>query len=215
MPSFLPGPLVRASMLIGIVICVLTLLLALAQLFLAGIGERRIEDRLTENGGSADVRLSATPAARLLLGDGDRIEVRGSDLALDLETEDPEVLKRLDGFDEVDVGLSEFRAGPFDVASFEMTRDGDGPYTVRSSSATTAADLVGYGADALGLGGGPLLRFFAGRAPLGDRRIPIEVDMEMESDDGRISVVSGSGTVAGYPTGPLAQFITAAIVMRL
>lgn len=202
-------------MLIGIALLILTALLVLAQLFLTGVGERRIEDRLTENGGAADVTLSATPAARLLLGDGDRIDVRGSDLDLDLETEDPEVLDRLDGFDEVKVDLSDFRAGPFDVLSFEMTRDGDGPYSVRSTSATTAADLVDYGADALGLAGGPLLRFFAGRAPLGSRPIPIEVDMKMESDDGRISIVSGSGTVAGYPTGPLAQFITAAIVVRL
>lgn len=205
----------RAPMLIGIVILALTVLLVLAQLFLAGVGERRIEDRLTEKGGSAEVKLSALPAARLLLGDGDRIEVRGSDLDLDLETEDPEVLDRLDGFDEVNVELSDFRAGPFDVMSFEMIREGDGPYAVRSTSATTAADLVDYGADALGLGGGPLLRFFAGRAPLGSRAIPIEVNMEMESDEGRISVVSGSGSVAGYPTGPLAQYITAAIVARL
>jgi hypothetical protein len=202
-------------MLIGIALLILTALLVGAQLFLTGVGERRIEDRLTENGGAADVTLSATPAARLLLGDGDRIDVRGSDLDLDLETEDPEVLDRLDGFDEVNVDLSDFRAGPFDVLSFELTRDGDGPYSVRSTSATTAADLVDYGADALGLAGGPLLRFFAGRAPLGSRPIPIKVDMEMESDDGRISIVSGSGTVAGYPTGPLAQFITAAIVVRL
>jgi hypothetical protein len=202
-------------MLIGIVILALTVLLVLGQLFVPGIGERKIEDRLTEGGGDADVKLSATPAARLLLGDGDRIEVHGSNLDLDLETEDPEVLDRLDGFDEVEVELSEFRAGPFNVASFEMIRDGDGPYSVRSTSSTTAAELVDYGAGALGLAGGPLLRFFAGRTPLGSRPIPISVDMEMESDDGRIKVVSGSGTVAGYPTGPLAQFITAAIVVRL
>ena len=202
-------------MLIGILILVLTVVLVGAELFLAGIGERRIEDRLTENGGTAEVKLSATPAALLLLGDGDRLEVSGSDLDLDLETEDPQVLNRLDGFNEVAVDLSDFRAGPFDVMSFEMTRDGDEPYTVRSSSATTAADLLGYGAGALGIAGGPLLEFFAGRAPLGSRPIPVMVDMEMESEDGRISIVSGSGTVAGYPTGPLAQFITAAIVMRL
>jgi hypothetical protein len=202
-------------MLIGVVLLGLVTLLVLAQAFLPGIGESRIEGRLTENGGSADVTLAATPAARLLLGDGDRIEVRASDVDLDLETADPEAFDRLDGFGEVDIGLSEFRAGPFDVASFEMTRAGDGPYRVRSVSATTAAKLVGYGADALGITGGPLLGFLAGRAPLGDRPIPIEVDMEMESEEGRISVVSGGGTVAGYPTGPLAQFITAAIVVRL
>jgi hypothetical protein len=202
-------------MLIGIAILVLAVAAIAAQLVVPGIGERQIEDRLTENGGSADVVLSATPAARLLLGDGDRIEVRGSDLALDLVTDDPQVFDRLDGFDEVEVDLVDFRAGPFVVGSFQLTREGQGPYSLRSTSATTAADLVDYGAGALGLAGGPLLRFFAGRAPLGARPIPLSVDMEMESDDGRIRVVSGSGTVAGYPTGPLAQFITAAILVRL
>lgn len=202
-------------MLIGTTILVLTVLLVGAQLIVPGIGEQQIEDRLTENGGDADVTLAATPAARLLIGDGDRIEVRGSELELDLITDDPQVFDRLDGFEEVEVGLADFRAGPFDIVSFELRRDGDGPYTLHSTSSTTAADLVDYGADALGLAGGPLLRFFAGRAPLGSRPIPIRLEMEMESDDGRVRVVSGGGTVAGYPTGPLAQFITAAIVVRL
>lgn len=202
-------------MLIGVSILVLTTLLVGAQLFLPGIGERRIEDRLTERGGDADVSLSATPAARLLLGDGDRIEVTGSDLELELETDEPEVFAHLDGFAEVNVELSDFRAGPFDVSSFELSREGDGPYSVRSTSSTTAADLVDFGADTLGLAGGSLLRYLAGRAPLGTRAIPISVDMEMESDDGQIRVLAGSGTVAGYPTGPLAELITAAIVVRL
>jgi hypothetical protein len=201
-------------MAIGVVILVLATLLAVAQLVMPRIGERRIEDRLTENGGSAEAVLAATPAARLLLGDGDRLEVRGSDLQLDL-TEDARVFDRLDGFDEVEVGLSDFRAGPFEVTSFDLARDGDEPYTLGSTSSTTAADLVDYGADALGLLGGPLLRFLTGRAPLGSRPIPIRLDMEMESEDGRIRVVSGGGTVAGYPAGPLAQLITAAIVVRL
>jgi hypothetical protein len=202
-------------MLIGITILVLTALLVAGQLVVPGIGERKIEDRLTEGGGSAEVTLAATPAARLLVGDGDRIEVRGSDLELDLVTEDPVVFDRLDGFGEVQVGLTDFRAGPFDIASFELEREGDAPYSLRSTSSTTAADLLDYGAESLGLAGGPLLRFFAGRAPLGSRQIPISLRMEMESDDGRIQVVSGGGTVAGYPTGPLAQFITSAILSRL
>jgi len=205
----------RTSMLIGITILVLVSALVGAQLVVPTIGERQIEERLTEGGGDASVNLSATPAARLLLGDGDRIEVRGSNLELELVTDEPQVLDRLDGFGEVDVGLEDFQAGPFAVASFEMSREGEEPYSVRSESSTTAAELVDYGAEALGLAGGSVLRFFAGRAPLGSRQIPIRVDMLMESDDGQIRVVSGSGTVAGYPTGPLAQFITAAIVMRL
>ncbi len=39
--------------------------------------------------------------------------------------------------------------------------------------------------------------------------------MELTSADGRLDVVSGGGTVAGIPTGPLAQLITSAIVVRI
>jgi len=35
------------------------------------------------------------------------------------------------------------------------------------------------------------------------------------SEDGRVRVVSGGGTVAGFETGPLAQLITSAIVVQL
>jgi hypothetical protein len=200
--------------LIGLVVAALAVVLIGAQLVAPGVGEGRIEDRLTENGGAAAVDLSATPAVRLLWGDGDGIEVRGSQLDLDL-SENPEVFDRLDGFGNVDVSLSDFRAGPFDVASFALVRDGDEPYAVRSVSSTTTAELVEFGVDSLGLPGGGLLGLFAGGAPGADRPIPIRLNMEMESDDGRVRVVSGGGTVAGYPTGPLAELITSAIVVRL
>ena len=39
--------------------------------------------------------------------------------------------------------------------------------------------------------------------------------MELTSDDGRITVTSGGGSVAGFPTGPLAELITRAIVVQL
>ena len=39
--------------------------------------------------------------------------------------------------------------------------------------------------------------------------------MELTSDDGRVRVVSGGGTVAGVPTGPLAELLTSAIVVQL
>jgi hypothetical protein len=200
-------------LVIGLIVAAVAVVLLVAQLIAPGIGEGRIEDRLTENGGTATADLSATPAVRLLWGDGDSIEVRGSDLDLDL-SEDPEVFDRLDGFGDVDVALSDFRAGPFAVTSFELTRDGSSPYSVRSTASTTAAELVEFGAASIGLPGGGLLGSLAEGAT-GDRRIPIALDMEMESDDGRVRVVSGGGTVAGYPTGPLAELITAAIVVRL
>jgi hypothetical protein len=197
-----------------IVAVVLLVLVVVAQFALPPLAERRVEDRLTEGGGAAEVSIDALPAALLLFGDGDEIEVRGSGLDLDLD-DDPEVLEPLDGFDRVDVTLEDFRAGPFDVAGFELSRDGSGPYSLLSSSTTTAAELAGYGADQLGLGGGALLEFFATGVDAAQRPIPIELDLEMESDDGRVRVVSGGGTVAGSPTGPLAELITSAIVVRL
>jgi hypothetical protein len=200
--------------LIGVIAAAFAVIIVAAQIIVPGIGEGEIEDRLTENGGAATVELSAMPAVRLLWGDGDSIDVHGSDLDLDL-SENPEVFDRLDGFGKVDVSLSDFRAGPFDVTSFALARDGDGPYAVRSVSSTTTAELVEFGAESLGLPGSGLLGSLAGGAPLGNREVPIHVDMEMESDDGRVRVVSGGGTVAGFPTGPLAELITAAIVVRL
>jgi hypothetical protein len=189
-------------------------LLVGGQLLLPSLGEGDVEERLTERGGVAEASLDAVPALRLLWGDGDRIEVTGSGLDLDL-TQEPQVFDRLDGFSEVEIGLDEFRAGPFEIDSFDLRRDGDGPYAVRSSSTVSTADLVEFGADALGVPGVSIMDFFLDRTPGSDRPLPVELDMEMESDDGRVRVVSGGGTIAGVPTGPLAQLITAAIVVRL
>jgi hypothetical protein len=192
----------------------LVAVLAAAQLALPPLAENRVEDRLTEGGGTAEVSIDAFPALLILLGDGDDLEITGSGLDLDLD-ENPEVLERLDGFDRVDMQLDDFRVGPFEVEDFVLSRDGSGPYSLISSSTTTAAELAGYGADRLGFGGGPLLEFFATGVDAAQRPIPIEMDLEMESDDGRVRVVSGGGTVAGYPTGSLAELITSAIVVRL
>lgn len=194
---------------------VVVTLVAASQLLLPILGASQIEGRLTERGGSAEVSLSAFPAVRLLWSDGDSIEISGSGLALDLNEEDPQVFDRLDGFGEVDVSLTDFSAGPFGVNTFELHREGGGAYELRSDSTTTPGALVDAGADAIGAPGGGVLGFLAGQAPGGDEEIPIELDMEMESDEGRIQVTSGGGTVNGYDADALAQFITAAIVVRL
>ena len=191
------------------------ILLAAAQLFLPGLVEGDVEERLAEGGGEAEVSIEALPAARLLLGDGDRIEVRGSDLVLDV-TQRTDVLDRLDGFGEVDVALERVEAGPFSVASFDLVGEGGGSYLLRSSATTSGVELLEYGAGSLGGIAGPVAGLFTDDVPEAARRkLPVELDMEMESEDGEIEVVSGSGTVAGYDTGPLAEIITGAIVSQL
>ena len=199
--------------LLAIGAIVIATALVIAQLVLPGYTANRIEDRLTHDGGTASASVDAFPAAQLLFGDGDRLDVSGSGMRLPLDS-DQEVFSRLDGFDRVDVSLRRFHAGPFAVASFDLTRDGSGPYHLMSSSTTTPTDLVGYGADELGIPGVGLLQYLAGRA-VEDRPIPIHLDMGLESDGGRVRVVSGGGTVAGYPAGPLAELITSAIAVRL
>ena len=198
-----------------VVALALLALAAASQLVIPPIAEHRIENRLTDGGGSANASLAAFPAARLLFGDGKRISISGTGLDLDLEQR-TDVFDKLDGFDRVDVNLTDFHAGPFAVASFALTRPApSAPYHLVSSSRTTPGDLAEYGAGQLGLPGGPLLRFFTEQALGGNRPVPIHVDMELRSDGGRVVVVSGGGTVAGYPTGPLAELITSTIAVRL
>jgi hypothetical protein len=194
---------------------VLVALFGVSQLVIPPVAEHRIEDRLTDGGGTADVSLQAFPAARLLFGEGTKLSVSGSGLDLGLEQQS-NVFDKLDGFDRVEVSLKQFHAGPFAVASFDLTRPApSAPYHLVSSTRTTPGDLAQFGASRLGLPGGPLLRFFTEQALGGSRPIPIDLDMELRSDGGRVVVVSGGGTVAGYPTGPLAELITSTIAVRL
>jgi hypothetical protein len=194
---------------------VLAALVGVSQLVVPPVAEHRIEDRLTDGGGTADVSLQAFPAARLLFGDGAKLSITGSGLDLGLQQQS-NVFDNLDGFDRVDIHLTDFHAGPFAVANFDLTRPApSAPYHLVSSSRTTPGALAQYGAAQLGLPGGPLLRFFTDQALRGNRPVPIDVDMELRSDGGRVVVVSGGGTIAGYPTGPLAELITSAIAVRL
>ena len=190
-------------------------LLGISQLVIPPIAEHRVEDRLTAAGGSADVSMSAFPAVRLLFGDGSDITVSGSGLDLTSESTSGDVFSKLDGYDRVAVSLSDFRAGPFTLASFDLTRAApDAPYHLVTRGRTTPADLASYGASQAGLPGAPLLSYLGGQV-LGHDAVPIRLDMELRSDGGRIVVTRGTGTVAGIPTGPLAQLITSVVALKL
>jgi hypothetical protein len=203
---------VRKILLISL--AVLLALAAVSQLVIPPLAEHRIENRLTDGGGAAEVSLEAFPAARLLFGDGRRLSVSGSGLDLALQQQ-ADVFDDLDGFDEVDISIDRFRAGPFQVRAFELTRHGSAAtYHFVARGNTTAGAITSYGASRLGLVGGPLFGAIAAGVT-GNRPFPIDLDMQLRSDSGRIVVVSGGGSVAGFPTGPLAELITSAIVVQL
>jgi hypothetical protein len=193
---------------------VLLALLGISQLVIPPISEDRLADRLTAAGGSANVSMSAFPAARLLFGEGSHISVTGRGLDLTAESTSGAVFSTLDGYDRVDVSLDDLSAGPFQLANFDLTRDGsEAPYHLVTRGTTTPADLAAYGASQAGLPGGPLLSFL-GNQVLGSRTIPIRLDMNLRSEGGRIVVTGGTGSVAGIPTGPLAELITSVVAVQ-
>jgi hypothetical protein len=194
---------------------IVVFLLVAGQILIPDIGERKVEARLTEGGGTADVTLGAVPAARLLFSDGERFEVTASDLDLDLDR-DERVFDNLDGFDIVDVSIANSHTGPFELTSFELRRDGEGPYRLTATGTTTPDELVAYGVEGLSLPGGSIVDTALDLLGVDTNvTVPIDLDMELTSDDGRIRVVSGGGEIGGLPTGPLAELLTSAIVVQL
>lgn len=209
-------PTSRIGRVAAIVATALVLLLVLTQLILPGIGEGAIEDRLTENGGVAEVSLSAKPAARLLWGDGDRLAIDATGLDLELRTaDDPVVFDDLDRFGEVEIVITDSTAGPVDLRNFVLSRDGDEPYSLEATGATSVADLGESAAESFAVPGSDILGGILSATGIGGSDLDVDLDMRIESDEGRIRVVEGGGEIAGIPTGPLAELITAAIVVEL
>jgi hypothetical protein len=189
--------------------------LVASQVLIPGIAAQEVETRLTERGGSAEVRVGAVPALRLLFGDGERLEIDGRDLDLPVD-QDLHVFDRLDGFGIVDVAISNSVVGPFQVDRLTLVRDDAGPYHLVTVGQTTAADLVDSGLEGLSLPGqgvlDSLLETLFGPSTAA---LPISLDLQVASDDGRVRVVSGEASVAGLPAGPLAELITSAIVVSI
>jgi hypothetical protein len=193
----------------------IVVVLLVSQIFLPGIGEGVIKDRLTENGGTADVSLSAKPAARLLWGSGDKIVVDAAGLDLEVSaSDDPVVFDDLDRFDDVEIVINDSSMGPVQMTSFVLARNGDEPYSLEATGDTSVSDLAQFGAETFDLPGGDLLGGILNVAT-GGTEVDVDLDMKIESDDGRVHVIEGGGEIAGIPTGPLAAFITSAVTVEL
>jgi len=183
------------------------------------IAARRVYAQLTRGGGLAEVTILAFPATQLLRNGGDRIEVRGSELEIGLSggaEGAPAGLATLDGFREVDVELVRFRAGPFAVSAFVLTRSSGGTYAMAAEARISSAELARLGAARLRtLPGGALLEAAAPVASLASRDVPVSIQVALSSEASGLRVLSGGGTIAGYPAGPIATAIAAAVARRL
>jgi hypothetical protein len=195
-------------------LAVLVIALVATQLLLPRIGESQVEDRLTKEGGSAEVNLEAVPAIRLLFDDGDKLEVVAEEVNIPIDDIQGKSFKELDGFSEVDVRLALSRVGPFFAERVRITRgERDDLYAFNFQGSTSAADIGEFALAGLP----PLLRSaltaLAGRA--GTQELPIRLDVDLRSEEGRARVVGGTGTVAGLPLGGFALGIAGAIISRI
>jgi hypothetical protein len=201
------------------VVAAIAVLLIVSQLVVPPYLEHRAEKRLTAHGGHATVTIDALPAVRLLFGDGEKITVRGDGLHVDLlnGAGGGGVFNELDRFDQADVRLSRMSAGPFAVRNVILRRRSSGaPYSLVLSASVTARALSTYAGNELAGPLGGLVGRLAGDAvPFAAEPIPVELDAQIRSRDGRAELQSVAGSVAGLPAGPLAAAIAAAIAGRL
>ena len=200
----------------GILVTV-ALLLVGSQLALPAFYESRVADRLEEKGGSTDVSVSALPALTLIGGSGKRCEISGRNLRFDLEDQPERPFERLDGFEEVSVNLRDVGVGSIRVDRFRLRRQGrDRSYVLdMTGSATPDALAREVGETAAGPLGGLIGSLAGGLLGGGSVELPLSVQAEVRSRDGRTDVVGAQGSVAGLPTGPLTAAVVGAVLDRL
>ena len=195
-------------------LAVLVIAAVATQLIIPRVAETQTEDRLTKDGGTAEVNIEAVPAVRLLFDDGDKLEVKAQEVDIPIDDIQGKSFKEFDGFNEVDVRLALSKVGPFFAERVTITRGENDKLYVFTFRGSTSPTEVGEFALA---GLPPFLRSaltaLAGRA--GARELPIRLDVQLRSEKGRASVVGGTGTVAGLPLGGFALGIAGAVIARV
>jgi hypothetical protein len=207
----------RRNAIVTAAVVIVVLLLG-SQVAIPAYVSSRVEDRLTQNGGSAHVEVHALPALGLIAGNGDSIKIRGKGLKFDLPTKNQDVFDRLDGYDQVDTQLTEVQTGPFHIARFDLTRGKDeGTYRMIVEASSTGGEIAQYAGDQIGGPLGGFMSRFAGSGflPFGNDRVPVSIAAQVRSNSGRAVVVSADGELAGLPVGPLAATLASAVANRL
>ena len=204
MPKFIAG-----------IVITLAVLAVAGQLALPAYFEGRVEDRLTQKGGSADVSISAFPAVSLVAGSGRELEAKGEGLAFDLDDRPEDPFGRLDAFEDVEVRLTDTEAGAIRMSEFVLRRDGrDSEYELRMAATATPRELAQELASVAGGALGGLIGSLASGA-LPATEIPLEMSARVDSEDGRPDVTDAQGSVGGLPAGPLAEIVLGTVLDRL
>src|SRR4051812_32158602 len=124
-------PLGHLSVKISIVAVIALAVLAAGGQFVAPrIAARQVEKRLTKQGGSAHAEVHAIPWPRLIFTEGDSIKVQAEGIALPLVSPNKPVLQELDGFNTVDIDVTNSTAGPMRITHLSLKKT-SGPYETR------------------------------------------------------------------------------------
>jgi hypothetical protein len=191
----------------------LAALLIASQFVLPPIAENRLEGGVTKHGGTAKAELSAIPALELLFKHGDKLGLTASNLSVDLERNQQDVFKQLDNFGQVDITITDSRAGPFSVKHFHVTKSGQHTYDVAIAGDGTAGDVARYAGSRLGGGFGQALAGLATSALSGfDRPIPFDATMQVDSSGETPTAQNVEGQIAGLPAGALTQVVANALL---
>jgi len=197
---------------------ILVVLLVAVQVVLPRIISGEVEKRLTQDGGTAEVSISAIPALTLATGRGRSIEISGDDLVYDLDERKERPFERLDGFGDVRIDLRDLDAGAVKLSSFTLSREGrDEPYELSMRGTSTPRDLASeLGTATGGTLGGLLGGLASGVLPDGGvGTVPLRMDATVNSDDGRPRIDSARATVAGVPAGRLTEIVLRSVLERL
>jgi hypothetical protein len=193
-------PLGHLSVKISIVAAIALAVLAAAGQFVAPrIAARQVEKGLTKDGGSAHAEVHAFPWPRLLFSEGSSLKVRAEGIELPLVSPTKPVLQQLDGFDTVDVEVTDSSAGPMRVSHLSLKKT-SGPYETHVTGSVSPSDVAAF------------LTGFA--LPFGNEAVPIDLTATIRSDNGRPHAVAAHGTVAGLPAGPLVEALAQALAGR-
>ena len=197
---------------------IIVVLLVAAQVIAPRVISGEVEKRLTQDGGTAHVKITAVPAVTLATGRGQSIEISGDDLVYDLDERKERPFERLDGFGDVRIDLRDLDAGAVKLTSFTLSREGrDSSYALSMRGTSTPRDLASeLGSATGGSLGGVLGGLASGVLPdAGMGSVPLRMDATVASDDGRPRVDSARATVAGVPAGRLTEVVLRAVLERL
>jgi hypothetical protein len=191
----------------------LAALLIVSQFVIPPIAENHLEGSVTEHGGTAKADLSAIPALELLFKHGDKLGLTASNLSVDLNQNQSDVFNQLDNFSQVDITITDSRAGPFTVSHFHVKKTGQHEYDLALAGNGTAGDVARYAGSRLGGTFGQALAGLAASALGGfDKPVPFDATMQVDTSGDTPVARNVDGQIAGLPAAPLAQVVANALL---